>query len=61
MAYFATRVDCVFMMCVSRERISLQNPITPNILFIQVPLRFTVICGKSTGGMNKEGYSRFCE
>ena len=30
---------------------SLQNPITPNILFIQVPLRCTAICGKSIGGM----------
>ena len=30
---------------------SLKNPITPNILFIQVPLRCTAICRKSIGGM----------
>ena len=34
-----------------RKHIFLQKPITLGILFIQVPLICTAICGKSIGGM----------
>ena len=49
--YFATRIDCVLLMWASSYNIFLQNPITLDILFVQVPLRFIAICRKSTDGM----------
>ena len=49
MVYIATKVDCVFLMWGSLGSIFLRKLITPCILFIQIPLRCTAICGKSIG------------
>ena len=48
MVYFATKVDCLFLMWESLGSIFLQKLIS--LLFIQVPIRCTAICGKSIGG-----------
>ena len=59
MVYFATRVDCLFLMWASLGSIFLHNPITLGILFIQVPLRCTAICEKSIGVVMKRDIADF--
>ena len=47
------------LMWESWSNIFLKKLITPGILFIQVPLRCTAICGKSIGGLALRGIYHF--
>ena len=50
--YFATRVDCAFLIWESLDKYPLQKHINLGISFIQVPLIRIVICEKSIDGMS---------
>ena len=60
MVFFATKVDCVFLMWETLGIIYLRKLINPGILFIQVPLRCIATSGSLLAEWHEEGYKRHC-